>query len=161
MAPQWLLLWYKLSLIPTTCTHLMVMSWINCCVCNTILTVRHVWRIPFSCDLEFESSALFWQYSLCFNTISDFTVEWWRCTWPDGFSLENTSAVSKELTRLMKIPVDNYNDILTVLKLEHFGPLFEYFDYPARSLISMYLINNALENDTKIPTQDQVGHWQQ
>lgn len=71
-------------------------------------------------------------------------------------SLENTSAVSKELTRLMKIPIDNYNDILTVLKLEHFGPLFEYFDYHARIMISTYLINNALESDAKIPSQEQV-----
>ena len=57
----------------------------------------------------------------------------------------------------MKIPVDNYNDLLTVLKLEHFGPLFEYFDYHARCMISMYIISNALENSTLIPTQEEVS----
>ncbi|ELU14760.1 hypothetical protein CAPTEDRAFT_161426 [Capitella teleta] len=70
--------------------------------------------------------------------------------------LESTSAVSRELMRLMKIPVDNYNNLLTILKLEHFGPLFEYFDYQARKMMSMYLISNALENMTTIPSQEEV-----
>lgn len=70
--------------------------------------------------------------------------------------LEHGSPVSKELMRLMKIPVDTYNNILTVLQLQHFGPMFEYFDYQSRKIMSCYIINNALENDTLIPTQEQV-----
>lgn len=72
-------------------------------------------------------------------------------------SLESNSAVSKELMRLMKIPVDNYNDILTLLKLDHFGPLYEYFDYHARKTMSAYIINNALEAESRVPTQEQVS----
>lgn len=71
-------------------------------------------------------------------------------------SLETASAVSKELTRLMKIPVDNYNNVLTLLKLEHFGPLFEYFDFQARKAMSIHIVNNALENETIITTSEQV-----
>lgn len=56
----------------------------------------------------------------------------------------------------MKIPVDSYNNILTVLELSHFGPIFDYFDYQSRKLMCSYLINNVLENGTLIPTQDQV-----
>ncbi|XP_064640905.1 vacuolar protein sorting-associated protein 35-like [Lineus longissimus] len=70
--------------------------------------------------------------------------------------LENNSPVSKELMKLMKIPVDMYNNILTVLKLEHFGPLFEYFDYQARKVMSAYIISNAVENETLIPEHEQV-----
>ncbi|XP_013409707.1 vacuolar protein sorting-associated protein 35-like, partial [Lingula anatina] len=70
--------------------------------------------------------------------------------------IENSSAVSKELMRLMKIPVDSYNNILTVLQLEHFGPLFEYFDFAAKKSMSSYIIVNALDNDIKIPSQEQV-----
>ncbi|XP_074645707.1 vacuolar protein sorting-associated protein 35-like [Tubulanus polymorphus] len=70
--------------------------------------------------------------------------------------LESSSAVSKELMKLMKIPVDSYNNVLTVLKLDHFGPLFEYFDYNGRKTMSCYLINNALENEVLIPSQEQV-----
>jgi len=71
-------------------------------------------------------------------------------------SLETASAVSKELIRLMKIPVDNYNNVLTLLKLEHFGPLFEYFDFQARKTMSIHIVNNALENETIITTPEQV-----
>lgn len=70
--------------------------------------------------------------------------------------LEHGSPVSKELIRLMKIPVDTYNNILTVLQLQHFGPMFEYFDYQSRKIMSCYIINNALENETLIPSQEQV-----
>ena len=65
--------------------------------------------------------------------------------------------MSRELMKLMKIPVDNYNNLLTLLKLEHYGPMFEYFDYFARKNMSIYIVNNALENETQIPTQEHVS----
>jgi len=46
--------------------------------------------------------------------------------------------------------------VLTLLKLDHFGPLFEYFDYNARKAMSIYIVNNILDNETIIPTQEQV-----
>ncbi|BFZ13558.1 hypothetical protein BsWGS_16597 [Bradybaena similaris] len=70
--------------------------------------------------------------------------------------VEHGSPVSKELMRLMKIPVDTYNNILTVLELQHFGPLFEYFDYKGRQLMSSHIISNALDNETLIPAQENV-----
>lgn len=63
--------------------------------------------------------------------------------------------------RLMKIPVDTYNNILTVLQLQHFGPMFEYFDYQSRKIMSCYMINNALENETLIPSQEQVNVFEE
>ena len=50
----------------------------------------------------------------------------------------------------------SYNNIHTVLELEHIGPLFEYFDYQSRKVMSSYIITNSLENETNIPTQEQV-----
>lgn len=73
------------------------------------------------------------------------------------FSLNAAGAVSRELMRLMKIPVDNYNNVLELLKLEHYGPLMEYFDYQARKSMSIHLILNALENETGIPSPEQVS----
>ncbi|XP_033755226.1 vacuolar protein sorting-associated protein 35-like [Pecten maximus] len=70
--------------------------------------------------------------------------------------LEHGSPVSKELMRLMKIPIDSYSNVLIVLQLGHFGPLFEYFDFKSRKIMSCYIINNVLENDTFIPTQEHV-----
>jgi vacuolar protein sorting-associated protein 35 len=70
--------------------------------------------------------------------------------------VEMASGVSRELTRLLKIPVDNYNNVLTLLKLEHFGPLLEYFDFNARKTMSIYIVNNTLDNETIISTPEQV-----
>lgn len=71
-------------------------------------------------------------------------------------SIATSSAVSKELTRLLKIPVDTYNNILTVLQLKHFPPLFEYFDYESRKSMSCYVLSNILDYNTIIVAQDQV-----
>ena len=71
-------------------------------------------------------------------------------------SIATSSAVSKELTRLLKIPVDTYNNILTVLKLKHFHPLFEYFDYESRKSMSCYVLSNVLDHSTEVVSQDQV-----
>jgi len=70
--------------------------------------------------------------------------------------VEHGSPVSKELMRLMKIPIDQYSNILTVLQLHHYGPLFEYFDYKGRQLMSCHIINNALDTETLIPSQENV-----
>lgn len=65
--------------------------------------------------------------------------------------------MSKELTRLLKIPVDTYNNILTVLQLKHFPPLFEYFDYESRKSMSCYVLSNTLDYSTTIVAQEQVS----
>lgn len=74
------------------------------------------------------------------------------------FRVSYESAVSRELMRLMKIPVDQYNNILTVLKLQQYAPLLEYLDYRGRKSLAAYVITNILENDTLIPTPEQVSH---
>lgn len=70
--------------------------------------------------------------------------------------LDYNTSVSRELSRLMKIPIDHYNNLLTVLQLQHYAALMEHFDYQGRKSLAMYLINNALDNDTVIPLQEQV-----
>jgi vacuolar protein sorting-associated protein 35 len=72
--------------------------------------------------------------------------------------LEAGSAVSKELLKLMKIPVDAYQNLITVLKLAHYGPLVEYFDCNTRKSLGCYLISNALDNETVISTPEEVSH---
>lgn len=71
-------------------------------------------------------------------------------------SVEYHSQLAKELMRLLKIPVDHYNTILTILTLEHFNELMEILGPRGRKAMSAYLINNALENETLIVTQEQV-----
>lgn len=57
---------------------------------------------------------------------------------------------------MLKIPVDSYNNILTLLKLEHFVHVVEYLDYEGRKTISAYIVNNAIDNNLPVPSQEQV-----
>ncbi|KAF5299578.1 hypothetical protein FQR65_LT09383 [Abscondita terminalis] len=69
---------------------------------------------------------------------------------------ESNSLVAKELQKLLKIPIDNYNNLLTVLKLQHYAGLMQHLDYNGRKMLSVYILNNALDSETIITTQEQV-----
>lgn len=70
--------------------------------------------------------------------------------------VEFLKPVGKELVRLLKIPVQCYNDLLTLLQLSHFGSLLQLCDFRGRKVMASFLVNNALENDTLIRTMEQV-----
>ena len=57
---------------------------------------------------------------------------------------------------MLKIPVDTYNNILTLLKLEYFAPLFEYLDYTGRKNMSLHVVNSALDNGNLVLLADQA-----
>jgi len=71
-------------------------------------------------------------------------------------SVPSGSSLCKEMTNLLQMPVDVYNNILTILKLQHYGPLYEHLDYNARKRIAVYIVGNALEHATVIDTPDNV-----
>lgn len=66
------------------------------------------------------------------------------------------SAVSRELCRLMKLPVDYFNNIITILELKHYAALIECFDYYGRKNLALYLVNDILSSATFIPDSEQV-----
>ncbi|XP_070386983.1 vacuolar protein sorting-associated protein 35 [Dermacentor albipictus] len=70
--------------------------------------------------------------------------------------VELSKPVGKELVRLLKIPVQSYNDLLTILQLSHFGSLLQLCDYRGRKVMACFLVNSALDNDTLIPTPEQA-----
>lgn len=70
--------------------------------------------------------------------------------------VEFLKPVGKELVRLLKIPVQSYNDLLTLLQLSHFGSLLQLCDFRGRKVMACFLVNSALENDTLIRTPEQV-----
>ena len=57
---------------------------------------------------------------------------------------------------LLKLILDHYNNILTVLELENYGPLLDCFDFYGRKTLAAYIVNNALHNETFINTPEQV-----
>ncbi|KAJ8925291.1 hypothetical protein NQ315_009120, partial [Exocentrus adspersus] len=69
--------------------------------------------------------------------------------------LESHTPVAKELQKLLKIPLDNYNSLLMVLKLKHYAGLMQHLDYLGRKALSIYILNNALEHETIIPTAEE------
>ncbi|MCL4121914.1 UNVERIFIED_CONTAM: hypothetical protein GTU68_005500 [Idotea baltica] len=71
-------------------------------------------------------------------------------------NVHSSCALGKELTRLLRLPADNYKDILTILKLTNYTPLLEILDYAGRKTISTFLVTSALENETCIQTPEQV-----
>lgn len=86
--------------------------------------------------------------------------------------IDYNSVLSREMTKLMKMPVEIFNDILTVLELKHYRPLIDHFDYLGiivcfivfliifpfigRKNLAVYTVNNVLENETFIQTPESV-----
>jgi vacuolar protein sorting-associated protein 35 len=70
--------------------------------------------------------------------------------------VESNTSAGRELQRLMKVPTDSYDDILTVLKLQNYLSLFLLFDYNGRHSLSVHLLQNVLEKDAKLSTLVEV-----
>lgn len=76
---------------------------------------------------------------------------------PFPYRIHSGSALGRELSRLLRLPADNYNNLLTVLKLQCFTPLLSLLDYSGRKVLATYLVTNAVDNETLVPTQEQVS----
>ena len=70
--------------------------------------------------------------------------------------VEHRTPVGRELEKLLKIPIDSYNDIMIVLALEHYIPLLNCYDFSGRKEMSAYLINNVIDNSTLIPSPEKA-----
>nr|CAG4647651.1 EOG090X00QE [Moina brachiata]SVE92840.1 EOG090X00QE [Moina brachiata] len=77
----------------------------------------------------------------------------------DKISIEKVDSetpLGKELNRLLGMPVSHYNSLVTLLQLPHFGKVLQRLDYNGRKAIALHLVNNALDNETVIATQEHV-----
>lgn len=59
--------------------------------------------------------------------------------------------------KILKLPADNYKNILTLIKLEHYAPLIKHLNHPGRIMIAVHLINDVLDSDTFISTPEDVS----
>ncbi|XP_037051004.1 vacuolar protein sorting-associated protein 35 isoform X1 [Bradysia coprophila] len=71
-------------------------------------------------------------------------------------NIAHTLSVNQELSRLLRLCIDFYNNILTLIQLKFFSPLLEKFDYTSRKALALYIVLNILENETLIPTADEA-----
>ena len=69
-------------------------------------------------------------------------------------TVNSGTVLCREMSNLLQMPIDVYNNILTVLKLENYGPLFDHFDYNARQKMATNVVSNILENKTVIDTPE-------
>ena len=46
--------------------------------------------------------------------------------------------------------------MLTVISLPHFAPLLNIFDFEGRRAISVFVVENAVENETNITSAEEV-----
>ncbi|KAI3384292.1 hypothetical protein SNEBB_005051 [Seison nebaliae] len=60
------------------------------------------------------------------------------------------SKISKKLKEFLTLPISVLNDICRVLALKDYVPLFDRLDWQARCLLSIDILTNIIENQTKI-----------
>ncbi|KAJ2941229.1 hypothetical protein O0L34_g3424 [Tuta absoluta] len=70
--------------------------------------------------------------------------------------LEHNTPVFKELMKILKLPADQYKNVLTLIRLQNYAPLIKHLNHPGRSLLAVHLINQVLDNDTRITTPEDV-----
>ena len=70
--------------------------------------------------------------------------------------VEYRTPVGRELEKLLKIPIESFNDILTVLGLKSFRPLLAMFDFEGRKAMSCFIVDNVIENETWIGTEEKA-----
>ena len=61
------------------------------------------------------------------------------------------------MQRFLKVPVDGYDDVLTILKLENYLGLYRCFDYEGRKALSLYLLQAVLDKEAHVTSLEQVG----
>ena len=86
-----------------------------------------------------------------FNVIKSNPI--WCCR------VDSVSAVGKELNRLLRMIISHYNSLVTLLNLTHFGAILERLDFNGRKSIALHLANNALDSETFLSSQEQVGTY--
>ncbi|TMS35507.1 hypothetical protein L596_002898 [Steinernema carpocapsae] len=71
-------------------------------------------------------------------------------------SIPANNNVGRELLKMLRIPLDHYNDIVRLMELTDYSKVIEALDYRGRAQASSYIITNMIENDTLITEVEQV-----
>uniref|UniRef100_A0A183DD15 DUF2013 domain-containing protein n=1 Tax=Gongylonema pulchrum TaxID=637853 RepID=A0A183DD15_9BILA len=72
----------------------------------------------------------------------------------DGMPPEDI--VSLQIMKFLRIPVDQYDDVVQLLHLEHYSDVIELLDYRGRTQAASYVLQNMIENDTALTTMEEV-----
>ena len=72
-------------------------------------------------------------------------------------SVDSNSNTGKELTKLLKIPVDIYENTLRVLQLEYYPKVLQLFDYQGRKQLATHLATTIVDKTVSILSPDAVS----
>lgn len=75
---------------------------------------------------------------------------------PFPLSVDSGSPEGRELYRLVKCPVEFYENTLTILKLENFPRAFELFDFNGRKMLALCITRAIVDKVVIVPTADEV-----
>lgn len=62
----------------------------------------------------------------------------------------------RELLRLMKVPIDSFENPLTILQLSHISSVHGMFDYVGRKALACHLVQAIVNKVAYITSADQV-----
>lgn len=71
-------------------------------------------------------------------------------------SVSSNISTHRELLRLMKVPIDSFDNPLSILKLKYATPMFELFDYPGRKALACYLVQAIVSKVVYITSAEEV-----
>lgn len=66
------------------------------------------------------------------------------------------SSLCKEVMKLLESILSSYKNIITVVELKYFAPVYEHLDFDARKQLALELVTNALDNQTMVTSSEQA-----
>ncbi|KAK5977187.1 Vacuolar protein sorting-associated protein 35 [Trichostrongylus colubriformis] len=77
--------------------------------------------------------------------------------YPNRPCIEPFDPVGRELMKLIRLPIDEFNNALKIAELTEFVPVMECFKYHGRCLAASHIIQNMLEHGTLMKTEEDVA----
>lgn len=77
----------------------------------------------------------------------------------DKFKIVRTSynsVVGREIMKILRIPVDQYNNTDKLLQLEHYGDVLGLMDYRGRTQAAAYVLQKMVDDDVVLTTMEAV-----
>ncbi|CAG9531283.1 unnamed protein product [Cercopithifilaria johnstoni] len=66
------------------------------------------------------------------------------------------SVVGREIMKILRIPVDQYDNVDKLLQLEHYGDVLGLMDYRGRTQAAAYVLRKMVDNDEILTTMEAV-----
>eukprot|EP01098_Paradermamoeba_levis_P003435 TRINITY_DN1567_c0_g1_i1.p1 TRINITY_DN1567_c0_g1~~TRINITY_DN1567_c0_g1_i1.p1 ORF type:complete len:801 (-),score=266.26 TRINITY_DN1567_c0_g1_i1:33-2435(-) len=76
----------------------------------------------------------------------------------DDTDLSKPSTV-KQIQKLLNLPLDNYKNILIILKLENYPKILNYLNYTNRKRAAVDMVRNIIDNSTQLSEVEHINQF--